>query len=125
MDLLLSLHPVFDKNINIYGYKVLYYINSSNDAAYSQAVIEALDLEKLFTLTGNKPIFLDFTKTFIEQETALSFPSNKLVIDLPEYFNPDKTIIKKLDILKRMGYIIAWGNGRHPAYTPGIIRFDF
>jgi|LGOV01.1.fsa_nt_gb EAL and modified HD-GYP domain-containing signal transduction protein len=113
MDIFIARQPIFDKNINVVAYELLYRnseINiapSDGDRATSSVIINGLLMMGLETLTNKKQAFIKFTRNLLMDEVATLFSSDTVVIEVLEEFESDPQLMKFLKELKGRGYTIV------------------
>ncbi len=128
---------VFDKELNVYGYELLFR-NSNASPAFdglssvqaTASVLGGLFEEGLEHIVGDKRALLNFDNDFIQYDAVELIDSNKLIIEVLEDVSVDEKLIKRLKLLKSKGYRIALDDfmnsySNYPL-TPlaDIIKFD-
>lgn len=114
MDNLIARQPIFDKDLGVFGYEVVYQsagrspISGGDDSGASLSVIRnAFLLLGTKVLTGNKKIFLDFTRPLILDGVAHALPSNSLVIEVAQDVEVDEAVLLACKRLKEANYTLA------------------
>jgi len=131
--------PIFKKNMNIFGYELLFRNNSAEkaftdtdaDQATSRVIMESFYSRGLISITGGKPAFINFTSRLLLENTATLFPKDQLVVEILENVEPTPEIVEACHDLFRKGYTLAMDDFvYHPDFDPlvrisKIIKFDF
>lgn len=106
--------PIFDKNMNVYGYELLYRVQEGSSAyeGYSSDGTTATVLGGLFELgldqiVGNKKAFINFDNEFLLSDGILLIEPDTLVIEVLEHVRVDAALIERILYLKEKGYAIA------------------
>ncbi|NTV89196.1 MAG: histidine kinase, partial [Clostridiales bacterium] len=114
MDIFLARQPIFDADQRVYAYEVLYRSGTTNafdgingDEASAKVIINTFQTFGIDRLTNNKPVFINFTESFINDEMATLFPKDSLVVEVLESVNPGDNIVERCRKLKELGYTIA------------------
>lgn len=138
MDLYIARQPIFDENLHVFGYELLYRRNLENrfldtdaDEASSNVMINAFTGIGIDRLTGGNPAFVNFTDNLVLQGVATLFPSEVLYVELLETMTLYEPVVEACRKLKRQGYHIALDDfvdsPRYKAFLPiaDIIKVDF
>jgi len=141
MDAYIARQPIFKKNMQIYGYELLFRSNAAAmsysgthaeaDKATSQVVMESFYSMGVDSITGGKPAFINFTSRLLKENIATLFPKEHLVVEILEDVEPTPEIIKACRMLFRKGYTLAMDDFTYrPEFKPlikisKIIKFDF
>jgi len=115
MEYFVARQPIFDKNLNVFAYELLFRSGLDNvyDAAIDgdQATANTLTTSFLVIgmkeLTGGKRAFINFTKSMLEQEIPTLFSKELLSVEILEDVEPDANIISICEKLKRAGYMLV------------------
>lgn len=135
----LARQPVFDSNIKVAGYELLfrsgfaneYDLMQNGDTATSTTLVNSFVHFGIDTVTCGKPAFINFTKNLILDGTADIFPRELLTVEVLENVVPDKDIITACKRMKNRGYTIALDDFTlMPGIEPlieiaDIIKIDF
>ena len=138
MDLYIARQPIFDENMHVFGYELLYRKNRENrfldtdaDEASSNVIINGFTVVGIERLTGGAPAFVNFTDNLVLQGVATLFPSQVLVIELLETMTLYEPVVEACKALKRQGYRLALDDfidsPRYKAFLEiaDIIKVDF
>lgn len=107
--------PIFDRNLQVYAYELLFRSSSDassagvfdGDSATSQVILNTflnLGLEKI---VGEHKAFINVTRIFISNPELIVMPPDQLVLELLEDIEPSQIIIDTLKTLKEDGHILA------------------
>jgi EAL and modified HD-GYP domain-containing signal transduction protein len=120
MKLLYSKHPIFDKELKVFGYELLY---RDMDAAESGAADDNIAAGKMMAeVLGNDEIsgktlgqlaFVNFSKAMLISKIAYSYPADLLVIVLSDEIEIDSDVMDCCQELREKGYIIALTDVSH------------
>ncbi len=138
MVLYIARQPIFDRQINIYGYELLYRKNERNlfpdtdaDEASSNVIINAFHVLGIDRLIGGHRAFINFTGNLLLQGVATLLPKEGLVVEILEDIQPTPAILDACHELKRQGYMLALDDFVNtPVMRPfvelaDIIKVDF
>ncbi len=114
MNVCLARQPIFDTQLNVIGYELLYrsnenstaYDGSDPDLASSEMILMGLDAG-IKMLTDNRLAFINFTESLLLNEAATILPKKHLVVEILEDVSPDKNIINSCRKLKKQGYTLS------------------
>lgn len=114
MNVHIARQPIFDKDMNVYAYELLYRsgegINESTtngDHKTSEVVFNTLVTMGLDTMLSGSKAFINFTKETINSKLPEMFSNEILVVELLEDIIPDENFINQCQILKSRGYLLA------------------
>jgi c-di-GMP-related signal transduction protein len=114
MELFIARQPIFDTKKNVFGYELLYRLNTENkfiasdgDFASASVILNCFNVIGVKKLTDNKKTFVNFTKTLLTEGIATIFPRDILVIEVLEDIHGDTQILEYCKNLKELGYEIA------------------
>ena len=105
---------IYDRDLNVYGYELLFRSNSVNhatitdgDVATSQLLVNSVVEIGLENLVFGRPAFVNFTRNFLIGKNEIPFDPDLLVIEVLESVEPDKEVIDSIARLKDAGFTIA------------------
>ena len=106
--------PIFDKNMNVYGYELLYraghnatsYQGSSAVSSTATVMIGLLELG-LENIVEDRKAFVNFDYEFLLSDSIELISPEKMVIEVLETTTFDQKIAERLSELKHKGYRIA------------------
>ena len=138
MDIFLARQPIFDKDMQVFAYEILYrsgqvnsFDSTDGDKASANVMLNSFQNFGLEKISNNRPVFINFTEYFLTQEIATLFPKKMLVVEILENVLPRQEIIEKCLDLKTKGYTIALDDFVYsPEFEPllkiaDIIKIDF
>lgn len=106
--------PIFNRNLDVYGYELLYRsdVNSNEFDGASSVGATASIIAGLFELGIDCIVediyaFVNFDEEFIYSDSLELIDPNRLVIEMLENVKIDYNLIKRLKVLKDKGYKIA------------------
>jgi EAL and modified HD-GYP domain-containing signal transduction protein len=131
--------PILDRNMDVYGYELLYRSAPHADSAgviidgdkATASIIEGFQVRGFDSITGGKKAFINFTRNLILDGVATFYPPESIIIEVLETTEPAADLIGALHDLKARGYKIALDDFTYrPALKPllslaDIIKIDF
>lgn len=114
MEVHVARQPIYDRQLQVYGYELLYRRSAGattadvidDDAATATVLMNTFTEIGLKTLTAGRPAFINLSRRFLgEQDLAL--PKEGVVLELLENIEPDAEMIDAVRRLSRAGYRIA------------------
>jgi EAL and modified HD-GYP domain-containing signal transduction protein len=113
-DIIIGRQQIFDQNLNIYAYELLFRgndfdLNQKDGAtqATNQVITDTILELGLNTIVGPNKAFINFTTQNILDKTPLHLPKDRVVIEVLENVEIDSRVITNLKELSNLGYIIA------------------
>ena len=131
MNIVIARQPIFDKELKVAAYELLYR-NNPNENAYSASdgdkstvsVILSAFLDGGFeSMTDNKPGFVNFTDSLLVNEAVTLLPAEHLVIEILETVEPTEEVLAACEKLKNLGFSMALDDYVLTDSTEGFIRF--
>lgn len=130
--------PVFDRNMRVYGYELLFRRNSGDQAAHitdadhvSRQVVDTSLIMGLDTLCDGVKAFLNCTREVLITNVLEVLPPQFVVAEVLENVVPDEEITAACESLSQKGYLIALDDvislaKDHPLRSfVNIIKVDF
>lgn len=106
--------PIFDRNMNVYGYELLYRTNaqattfgSSTYDSSTATVLGGLFELGLEQMVGDKKAFINFDYNFLLSDAIELIQPSTLVIEVLENIQIDDKLIERIKDLRKKGYWIA------------------
>jgi len=115
-DIFIGRQPIFDTNLKVIAYELLFRSGSTNEAhvidgdtATSDVMLNALTEIGLEVLVGHHKAFINLTHNHILKMSELPLPEmkHKLVLEILEDVKPDANIVDAVMQLANAGYTIA------------------
>lgn len=114
--------PILDVDKNLFAYELLFRDGVDNvfpgideDEATSRIIAGSQFNLGIEHLTGSKPAFINFTLDTITKKLPTMLPPESLVVEILETVKPGKTLLKHVQELKDLGYVIALDDYEHKA----------
>ncbi|TCL62005.1 diguanylate phosphodiesterase [Hydrogenispora ethanolica] len=114
MDVFVARQPIFDRQLKVYGYELLFrsglenfYTATDGDQATSTVIANSFLLIGIDSLVGKKRAFINFTRNLLLNETATILPKETAFIEILENVTPDPETIAACQRLKQLGYSLA------------------
>lgn len=131
--------PIYDAQMNIYGYEILYrnsdestaYDGVNPDTATSDTIMNSFYDMGIERVTNGKRAFINFTEKLLVDGVATILPREILVVELLEDILPSPSVLSACEDLRSKGYKIALDDFRiQPEYMPlldvaDIVKVDF
>lgn len=125
---LMARQPIYDREINIVAYELLFRQYSvheagvlDGDAATSELLIDAFTQWDIREIVGDTRAFVNFTKALIGR--PLPFDKRHLVIEVLEDVAIDDSLVQDLKRLSQDGYTIALDDFIHTEKANDILPF--
>ena len=135
---IIARQPIFNINLKIYGYELLFRRISSNDSsdfdpeeATSSVLVNGMFLIGLEELTKGKPAFVNFSRKMLISDVMTFLPNKDIAIEILETVEPDEECLLACTKLKAAGYKIVLDDFvYHAKFEPfialaDIIKVDF
>jgi EAL and modified HD-GYP domain-containing signal transduction protein len=115
VDFYIGRQPIFDSDINLCAYALLFRRNATDneaqftnsDQASAQLILNALGEIGLKNLAGDHKVFINFSDTLLIQEGEPFFSPRNVIIELLEEHTITPALIQTLKHLRHKGYTIA------------------
>lgn len=114
MDVYVARQPVFDRELKLYGYELLYRQSGNNffegvddQAATATVLANSVLVAHFNELIDSKRGFINFPEGFLTAGLPHLLPRQKIVIEILERVQATDAVIKACRQLKKDGYIIA------------------
>jgi EAL and modified HD-GYP domain-containing signal transduction protein len=114
-DIFIGRQPIFDIDLSVYGYELLFRNSADQenanvvdgDSATSQVMLNTFIDIGLNSLVGKHKAFINLTQYFLEDINRISVPPGQVVLEVLEDVDPNDRVIDTLSNLKSMGHTIA------------------
>ena len=114
MDIYIARQPVFDRNMNVYGYELLYRKNTNNfyegiddNKSTAELINNAFLTMHVFELTGGTKAFINFSQDLLINEIPFLLPADSIVVEVLERVEINEDVIIACKKLSENGYVIA------------------
>jgi c-di-GMP-related signal transduction protein len=138
-DIYIGRQPIFNRNLDLFAYELLYRANNvqnaagviDHDHATAQVVINAFLDFGLEQLVGKKLAFINLPRSFIVGDKPLPFAKECVVLEILEGIEVDESFLKAVRKLRSEGYEMALDDFiYHPGLLPlvtlsKIVKIDF
>jgi c-di-GMP phosphodiesterase len=113
-DIFIGRQPIYDRQLRVIGYELLYRSNGADraeinnaDFATSQVVLNAFAEMGLDRIVGNKKAFINLTKNFFLEKYPIPFLPDQVVLEIPENTQVDEELTQAIKTFKQRGFQIA------------------
>lgn len=127
-DVYIGRQPIFDRDLNVTGYELLYRSAEMDHAQFmdgdhaTAAVISNTFLEiGLERLVGNKLAFINLTRSFLTGQYPLPQDHSNLVLEILEDITIDQELIEAVDQLRKQGFTLALDDVTRPEDVERIL----
>lgn len=114
MDIYVARQPIFDRNMNVYGYELLYrrsknnFYEGYNDEQSTAELINNSFLSlQLSSLTEGKKAFINFSEDLLLKEIPFLLPKDDIVVEILERVKGSDRLVSICQKLRENGYITA------------------
>lgn len=114
MDVYVARQPIFDRNMNVFGYELLYrrsmnnfFESTDDDKATAELINNAFLTMHIHELTDETKAFINFSQKMLVEEIPLLLPVNSVVVEVLEGVEINESVIEACRKLREDGYIIA------------------
>ena len=138
MDVFLARQAIFDRNLSLFGYELLFRscqrnsVEVTDDTASTLQVLSSSLLSSgLEALACNAPVFINFGQELLTTQWTSLFPPKSVVIEILESVRPSPEVIASCLSLRKLGYMLALddvvGDGGHAELInlANFIKIDF
>lgn len=113
-DIFLGRQPICDRNLDVYGYELLFRDARTNAAvitdgehATSRVIVNTFMEIGLDNIVHGNLAFINLTRSFFTEEHAVPLPKDRVVLELLEDIEADHEVIQGVKRLSEQGYTIA------------------
>ncbi|VAW78080.1 Predicted signal transduction protein [hydrothermal vent metagenome] len=113
-DIFIGRQPIYNRQRGVFAYELLFRSAQQNvanivdgDKATSDVIINTFMEIGLENIVGNKLAFINLTRTFFVNETSISLPKDRVVLELLEDIEADDDVVAGVKRLRKQGYSIA------------------
>ncbi|MGE4292429.1 MAG: EAL and HDOD domain-containing protein [Desulfovibrio sp.] len=113
-DVFVARQPIFSRKRQIIGYELLFRgsgtvgraVFPDEDVASSKVLVDGMSLAAS-NLTDDKRFFINFTRSMLLNDTALTLPPERCVIESLEQVPPEREVLEACKKLRAQGYTLA------------------
>ncbi len=113
-DLFVARQPIFDAQLKLFGYEMLFrasrenrFTSSDQEQASLSVIANSFFVFGVGTLAGDARAFVNFTRETLVNDYAYALPRNCLVVEILEDVQPDDEVLAACARLKERGYVLA------------------
>ncbi len=138
MDIYIGRQPIFNRQLHVYGYELLYrksmnnfYEGTDDNQATAELINNAFLSMELHDLTEGTRAFINFSGAMLTNEIPFLLPKDEIVVEILERVQVTDKIIEACRRLKKDGYLLALDDFVfHTSYLPlielaDIIKVEF
>jgi len=110
-DVFIGRQPIYDRQLRVMGYELLYRANSVDraeinnaDFATSQVVLNAFAEMGLDRIVGNKKAFINLTRNFFLEKYPIPFLPDQVILEIPENIEVDENLTQAIKAFKQRGF---------------------
>lgn len=114
MDVFIARQPIFTQQRKVHAYELLYrgtrqhtLTSVTGEQATTSLLSSTFLTEGVDIISGSRPCFVNFTEDLLLKKIPLSFPNNKIVVEILEDVEPTEEVIAACRMISRKGYTIA------------------
>ncbi len=114
MDVYIARQPIFDRNLKVFGYELLYRQNKQNfftgvndDQATSELIYNTFVIMEPKEITGGALAFINFSKDLIDSDIPYLLPPKDIVVEVLERNEANQATVEACKKLRSKGYTIA------------------
>lgn len=130
-EVLVGRQPIYDADLNVTAYELLFRSKQNNnradfsdgDKATSELILNTFLDIGLENIVGNLPAFINLTRNFITDPTAIPFAKEKIVLEILEDISIDKEVSESIKILSDKGYTLALDDYIFDETHSGILNY--
>jgi EAL and modified HD-GYP domain-containing signal transduction protein len=111
---LIARQAIVDRNVEVRAYELLFRRGNETTAQFlngdvataTVAMNTMLDIG-LYTIAGDRPVFVNLTRSFVTKELYKALPPERVVLEVLEDIEPDAEFLAALTLARKRGYRIA------------------
>ncbi len=131
-DIYIGRQPIFDRKLEVYAYELLFRGGDGNqanivdgDQATSRVIANTFIEMGLENIVGERLAFLNLTRSYLTADWPLSFPRDRVVLEILEDIQPDEEVMRAVRRLREAGFTLALDDFLyHESLTPLIEHAD-
>ena len=114
-ELLLARQPIFNRNLEVIAYELLYRSVSDRqnakvidgDLATTQVILDTFSDLGLESIVGNKIAFINMTRNFLIGKYPIPFAPNQVILEILEDIPIDQPLLQGVETLSHSGFTLA------------------
>jgi len=117
MDVYVARQPIFDRNMNVFGYELLYrgsinnfFEGTDDNKATAELINNAFLTMNIDELIDETKAFINFPQKLLIEEIPLLLSSDSVVVEVLENVEINENVIEACKKLREKGYIITLGD---------------
>jgi EAL and modified HD-GYP domain-containing signal transduction protein len=106
--------PIFDRNMGIYGYELLYrkgndnyFVQTDDDQATAELIYNSFLVFGLYDLTDGTKAFINFSKDLIDSDIPSLLPKQSIIIEVLERNQATQASVEACRRIKALDYSLA------------------
>jgi c-di-GMP-related signal transduction protein len=114
MEAFLARQPILNRELDVYGYELLFRNGSENyfrpvdgDVATTSLISDAVHIHSLEKLTDHRRSFINFTRNSLVRDLYTVLPQATTVVEVLESVELDDELVEACRRVKRRGYMLA------------------
>ena len=130
--------PIFDRNMGIYGYELLYRQGNDNffshmddDQATAELIYNSFFVFGLYDLTDGTKAFINFSKELVDSDIPSLLPKQSIIVEILERDHTTQATVDACRHIRSLGYSLALDDfAFEPDNLPllefaNIVKIDF
>ena len=114
-DIFVARQPIFDKDLGVFAYELLFRSGDSQDAAVirngqaatSTVVVNTFANMGLQDLVGSRRAAINVSQSFLLDALSLQLPAERLILEIHGDVSIDREVVQAVHALRERGYTIA------------------
>ena len=113
-EVLVGRQPIFNRNMEVYAYELLYRSGQDNNAVFRDGdqatlnvILNALMEMGIDSIAGHAKAFINLTGNFLTGKYSIGLPSNRVVIEILESVQANPQLLAAVNELHLKGFTIA------------------
>jgi EAL and modified HD-GYP domain-containing signal transduction protein len=131
VEILFARQPIYDRNLRVIGYELLYRsvidlnenLEADGDIATASVLIGAFLNCGIENITNRKLGFINFADNLLKSDIIKLLPNKHLVIEILETIDPSDEILDICGQLKKLGFTIALDDFVHNESTEKLVKY--
>ncbi|UOO38116.1 HDOD domain-containing protein [Oscillospiraceae bacterium CM] len=114
MSIFIARQPIFDRQLNVYGYELLfrqnnnnYFIEMDDDIATAELIYNSFLVFGIDSLTDGAKAFINFSKGLVDSDFIELLPKDRIVVEVLERNKATQATKDACQRFKQLGYALA------------------